>query len=280
MKSFTVSFPAIVTATGPSLSAPSVRHGVSTRLGGVSQGRLASANLSFRVGDAPEAVRENRRRLCLALGFAPERLVAAQQVHGTHVAVIAAEDAGRGALDWETALPETDALISDVPGVPLIGLAADCAVAAFHDPVRGVVGVAHLGWRGAVGQLGARTVATLAERYGSRPSDLRVAIGPSIGACCYEVGPEVVEQFRAAFPETPDLFRPEPSPRPGHAYLHVRAGIRAQLLAAGVAENQLAFDGTCTACATDRYYSHRAERGRAGRFGVLIGLRETAHGAA
>ncbi|MBI3978500.1 MAG: peptidoglycan editing factor PgeF [Chloroflexi bacterium] len=249
-------------------SFPGLRCAVFTRLGGVSAAPQHWLNLSFRADRDSAAVQENRRRAAAALGLAVEQIVIAQQVHGTTVTRVHRSDAGRGALDPATALPASDALITDAVGPALALLVADCAPVVLWDPVRQALGIAHAGWRGAVARVAQRTVEAMAVQIGSRPGDLRAGIGPCIGPCCYEVDEPVLAPLRASFPEWPALVRP--GPRGTH--LDIPATVRRQLRDAGLNESNIQDSGLCTACRTDLFYSHRAEEGRTGRFGLITSI--------
>ncbi len=158
-----------------------VRHGFFTRIGGVSEGPYASLNCSVGTGDAPDALRENRRRVARAMGVAPDRLLGITQVHGDAVATVAEPwRPGEG--------PRADAMVSDRPGLALGIITADCAPVLFADRARGVVGAAHAGWRGAAGGILEATVAAM-RRLGA--GEITVAVGPCIAQDSYEVGPEL-----------------------------------------------------------------------------------------
>jgi len=244
-------------------------HAVSTRLGGVSTGRLATLNLSYSVGDDPAAVVENRQRLSTALGLALDDWVAASQVHGTRVALVGEAERGRGAYRQASALPETDALITAQPGLLLTLRLADCAPIFFFDPAHHAVGLAHAGWRGTVANIAAITVRAMATAFGSRPGDLRAGIGPAIGPCCYAVGGDVARQVQAALPWAAAVLAERPG---GSLYLDLWEANRRALLAAGLRPEHIEVATLCSACHTEEFYSHRAERGRTGRFGAVIGL--------
>jgi polyphenol oxidase len=157
-------------------------HGFPERTGGVSTGPRASLNMGRRWGDDPEAVAENRRRLAEHAGYDPAALVATRHVHGTDVWRVGEPLADDAAFDG---------LVCDRPGPVLGAFAADCIPILFADPVAAVCGAAHAGWRGTVAGVAPRVVTRMAEA-GARAGDIRVALGPSIGPCCFEVGPEVV----------------------------------------------------------------------------------------
>src|SRR5215472_3636754 len=231
---------------------------VTTRHGGVSTGVYASLNLGDHVGDDHQAVRENRRRLAAALGV--DRLTVADQQHGARVAVIDATLAGRGhsgAADARAALPATDAMVTDLPGVALATIVADCAPVVLFDPARRVAGVAHCGRQGAVLGVLPRTVETMRGRFGCRAEDLLVGIGPEIGD---SEAAQVAAVFGAA--GTPGLLRPT---RPGHATFDLVAALRVQLRDAGIEDRNVHVMGVDTRVSTEDFFSDRAAR-PCGRF--------------
>jgi polyphenol oxidase len=235
---------------------------VTTRHGGVSTGAYASLNLGDHVGDDHEAVLENRRRLCDALGVV--RLTVADQQHGARVAVIGAALAGRGhagAEDARAALPETDAMVTNLAGVALATIVADCAPVVLFDPVRQAVGVAHCGRRGAVLGVLPRTVETMRATFGCQAADLLAGIGPAIGADSYEIGLAEAADVAAAFGDA-GLLRPT---RPGHSTFDLVKALRIQLRDAGVDEGNVYPMGVDTRTSARDFFSDRAVR-PCGRF--------------
>jgi YfiH family protein len=235
---------------------------VTTRHGGVSTGCYDSLNLGDHVGDDHEAVAENRRRLATALGVG--RLTVADQQHKDRVAVVDATLAGRGhdgAADSAAAFPTTDAMITNLPGVALTILVADCAPVILFDPRHRAIGVAHSGRAGTVLGVLPTTVAAMAATFGSDPAELLVGIGPAIGAGSYEIGDaqaaEVVSAFGAAALLTPT--------RPGHCTLDLVGGLRIQLRRAGVRDGNVHDMAIDTRTSTDDFFSDRAAR-PCGRF--------------
>jgi len=238
-------------------------HGVFTRLGGHSRAPWRGLNTGHTVGDDPEAVDANHRLICLALGFSTDDLVSPHQVHGAAVAAVGAQDRGRVVQD-------TDALVTDEPGVLLMLRFADCTPIWLYDPVRRAIGLAHAGWRGTVAGTARATVDKMRSAFGSRPADLVAGIGPSIGPCCYEVGEDVALSVQDTFSGvSPQLLAPRTN---GKWHLDLWAANRHHLVRAGVEQVEVA--GICTACHTEEWFSHRAERGTTGRIGALIGLRK------
>ena len=181
-------------------------HGISTRMGGVSKPPFAALNMALHVGDCAADVLENRRLFAEALGLDAARIVTPRQVHGDEVRLVRASDAGMGASRYDESVPACDALMTAESGLPLLLCFADCVPLLFFDPVRRVIAAAHAGWKGTVAEIGRKTVQRMGEAFGSRPQDILAGIGPSIGACCFEVGEEVAAAFHAAFPEAPGLL--------------------------------------------------------------------------
>lgn len=243
---------------------------VTTRTGGVSEGIFESLNLGMRCGDDPGAVVENRAQLSLVTGAFPDLLTFGRQVHGSGVAVVDGDAIGSGAADADGAIPDTDAMVTDIPDVPLVVLVADCCAVSLYDPVRNAIGLAHAGWRGTVEGIAAATVDKLHTAFGCNPADLVAGIGPAIGPCCYEVGDEVVDRLRELYPAFADRVVSAPAGR----HFDLWETNRLMLIAAGVRADRIEKAGMCTSCRTDLFYSHRAERGRTGRFGCLIMLHD------
>ncbi len=243
---------------------PGITHGVFTRHGGVSPAPYASLNVGSTVGDALDGVLENRRRMAAALGVSETDSRTTWQVHGADVLVIR----DRSPQPWPP--PRADAIVTAVPDVPLVMRFADCVPIILADPVRRVIGLAHAGWRGTLAGAASAAVAAMTTAFGSHPSDIVAGIGPSIGPCCYEVGPEVVEAFAAWDGIGQEVIVPPGGAGKG-AHLDLWLANRRDLGRAGVTHIEAA--NLCTACHNDDFYSHRREHGRTGRFGVIITLR-------
>ncbi len=225
---------------------PGVGHGFFTRQGGVSQGIYASLNCGIGSQDSLEAARENRARIVAHLGG--DRLVTPHQVHGTTVATV---DAGTAA-DWR---PKADALVTTARGAVLGVLTADCAPILLADPVAGVIGAAHAGWRGAVAGVAEAAIAAM-EGVGAARRHIRAAVGPCIGAAVYEVGPELEAEFLAQDAGNARFFaRPISGARPHldlSAYLVHRLR-RAEIAAVGAVS-------ACTFTLEKGFYSYRRSR--------------------
>lgn len=248
-----------------------VVHGFSTRLGGVSEGCLASMNVSFARGDREENVRENYRRLSRAIGFSCENLVFSDQTHTTNVRVVTEEDRGKG-FTRPRDYREVDGLVTNVPGLTLVTFYADCVPLFFVDPVRRAIGLSHSGWRGTVGKIGKRTVELMGETYGSRPEDLIAAIGPSICQACYEVSADVIERFQKAFPREVwgELFDQKEN---GKYQLNLWRANQLILREAGLLESRIYTTDVCTCCNPTLLFSHRASQGKRGNLGAFLSLK-------
>lgn len=236
-----------------------VLHAFITRLGGVSAPPFATLNLGHTVGDNLMAVEENHRRAFATLGLRREQVVSPYQVHGTQVRPVFRIHGG-------SVLPATDGLLTATPGVALLLRFADCAPLLLFDPLHRAVGLVHAGWKGAAGHITAAAVTAFARYVGSRPQDLWAGIGPAIGPCCYAIKPETGAVIAQAIPAAVEVLQR----RNGVLYLDLPGLVRAQLAAAGVQQIEMA--NLCTACHTDEWFSHRAEHGRTGRFGVVAML--------
>jgi hypothetical protein len=191
----------------------------------------------------------------------PESVYDVWQVHGVSVAI------AEGPRPPETPHLQADTILTNTSGITLLMRFADCVPIFLHDPVRKVVGIAHAGWMGTVRGTVRLAIEAMQARYGSRPGDIRAGIGPSIGPDHYIVGPDVVAQVRQAFGESSYRLLTDHA---GATYFDLWAANRLALEKAGVWQIELA--GLCTACHTEDWYSHRAERGRTGRFGAIISL--------
>jgi polyphenol oxidase len=208
--------------------------------------------------------------LAAAIGVAPDRVVSLNQVHGREVAVIRTE------LPRER--PCADALVSGTPDAALAVRAADCVPLLIGDSRTGAVGAVHAGWRGTAARVAVAAVEALAREFGSRPADLTVAIGPAIGPCCYEVGPDLVDAFATEGHERYLIDRWFLTPRDRKMRLDVPGANRDQLILAGVREANIYSCGLCTATHLDVLTSFRREKDQAGRIAGTI--RASAHASA
>ncbi len=238
-----------------------VRQAVFTRRGGVSPAPWHSLNVGGSVGDDPAHVAGNRTQLFDALGRDCASIHDVWLVHGTDIVYA---DAPR---PLESQPERADIILTNNPGVSLFMRFADCVPLLFHDPNQQVIGISHAGWMGTVKGVAEITVKAMQARYGSNPKDIIAGIGPSISVDHYEVGDDVVSQFRDKFGMDVEQIIQS---RNGSTFLDLWTANRIQLQKSGVQQIQIA--GVCTACHLDDWFSHRAEKGKTGRFGVLMAL--------
>jgi YfiH family protein len=234
-------------------------HAILTRLGGVSQGRYSALNLGSSIGDDPCAVKENHQLVYANFNLNASQVVSPYQVHQQHVARVGKQDGG-------SIIPATDALITNTPGVVLLLRFADCVPVLFYDPIHRAAGLAHAGWRGIAAGVIPACVQAMEREFDSRPHDLWVGIGPAICKHHYAVNLDVIDAIKAAVPTSAHIFEK----RAGHWFADLPGAVDAQLRHIDI--KQIYHAAICTACQTGEWYSHRAESGITGRFGVLVML--------
>lgn len=240
---------------------PEVTQGIFTRRGGVSSAPWHSLNLGGSVGDDPANVASNRTQVFNAMGRAPESMHDVWLIHSTEI-VYADEPRPIDAI-----CPRADIIFTDNPQVSLFMRFGDCVPILFHDPKKKVIGIAHAGWMGTVRGVVGAAVEGMRSRYGCNPGDIVAGIGPSIGVDHYEVGMEVISQVREKFPQDADRVLRSVN---GSTHFDLWEANALQLLRAGV--EQIQISGECTACNLDDWFSHRAEKGKTGRFGALMAM--------
>ena len=248
-----------------------VRHGFSTRLGGVSEGVCSTMNLSFSRGDDEAAVRENYRRMAKAIGVENDSFVFSMQTHTTNIRVVTSKDKGKGLatpLDYS----DMDGLVTDEPGLCLTTFYADCVPLFFLEPVKKVIGLSHSGWRGTVGKIGKNTVQLMQENFGSKPEDLLAAVGPAVCMDCYEVSEDVIEQFKEAFEKKywEDLFYKKEN---GKYQLNLWKANELIFLESGILPEHMAITNVCTHCNSKILYSHRTMGNNRGNLCAFLALK-------
>ncbi len=271
-----------------------VRHGFSTRLGGVSEGCFSSLNLGFHRGDREEAVQENFRRIAASMGVRCEDMVLSRQTHTTNVWVVTEEDRGMGMtgpmeyskrasenpgrsasggfqLESDGKLEGVDGLVTNIPGICLVTFYADCVPLFFVDPVKKAIGLSHSGWRGTVGKIGRVTVELMQQQYGCDPSDILAAVGPSVCRDCYEVSKDVIERFRESFAEKywKDLFYQKEN---GKYQLDLWKANEIIFAEAGILPEHTAVTNVCTHCNSEVLYSHRTAGNERGSLAAFLAL--------
>ena len=241
-------------------------HAFTTRLGGVSREQFSSLNIAMHRGDSAENVRKNYAILAKTLGFDTDALVLTRQVHSDIVRTVTRKDAW--GLDHKV-YPQCDGLITRDPGVALGIFTADCTPILFHDPITGAVGAAHAGWRGTAADIAGKTVRAMVGELGCNPADIRAAIGPNIGPCCFETDQDVPDALAAAFgDEVWEHIRPQQN----KYYVNLKEINALALRRAGV--KNIEISAACTMCQHDRFWSHRYTRGDRGSQGAIIVCKE------
>lgn len=245
-----------------------VKHAFTTRFGGASDGIFSSLNLGESRGDEPDSVRENYRRLGMALEIDCEKLVFSRQIHTDNVQTVTHEDCH----ELFAPVPyEADALVTTQTGLPLIIFIADCVPVILEDRENGVIAAVHCGWRSSVMDILGKTLNRMLE-LGAVAGKVRAAIGPSIGACCFETGAEVplaVEDWLGG--DGARFYEPETGV-PGKFMVDLRGANRHRLLSLGVLPENIDQSEECTVCRCDKYWSHRATKGQRGSQAAVIML--------
>ncbi|MGQ9681122.1 MAG: peptidoglycan editing factor PgeF [Anaerolineae bacterium] len=234
------------------------RHAFFTRLGGVSAPPYASLNVGASVGDEPRAVEANRRRCYAALGLAEQQVVTCYQVHSDVVVPVTPADGGK-------VVESTDGLCTDSVGLALFLRFADCVPILLYDAEHRAIALVHAGWKGTLAGIAARAVQAMREHYGSRPEAIHAGLGPAIGPCCYEIGPDLAEPFARRFGD--GVLRRQAA---GGQSLDLPAANARVLAEEGV--RCIEHAGLCTACRVDEFFSHRQEGGQTGRLAALAVL--------
>ncbi len=238
-------------------------HAVLTRRGGFSRPPFDSLNTGGTVGDDPKAVLRNHQLIYRKLGFDFFSRFDVWQVHDTH---ILCTDAPR---HLDTPHAKADGILTDNPKVTLFMRFADCVPILLMDPINKAIGIVHAGWQGTYKRIARIAVGKMVSRYGSQPKNILAGIGPSICQDCYEVGMNVLKKFKSSIGDEAQQYFKK---RGNKLYLDLWKANQKALENAGVAHIETA--GICTACHLEDWYSHRAEDGRTGRFGVLMSIRD------
>lgn len=251
---------------------PDLSVGFSTKSGGQSKGYYQSMNLALHVGDINEDVIANRHNLASILGFSFDAWTSGNQVHGNNIEVITEKKRGKGRFDLNDAVGNTDGIVTNVKDILLTSFYADCVPLFFLDPIKKVIGLAHAGWKGAVLKIGEKMVGTMVKEFNSNPSDIKTAIGPSIGQCCYEVNDKVINALQTEISVIPDESIIDK--KNGHFDLDLKIINRQILINAGIVPENIEMSLLCTSCENDLFFSYRRDQGNTGRMVSWIGLKE------
>lgn len=241
---------------------PFLLHAVSTK----SNDQPYKFSLALHTGEDAENIVANRQLLSTIFDTDQKLYyIVANQTHSDHIKIITSKET-RGWKILEDAIEDCDALITNVPGIVLTILTADCVPILLYDKEKNVIAVIHSGWKGTKAHIAFKTVQKMNEIYGSDPKDIIAGIAPSIGPCCYEVGKEVAEHFFSVSQSFTAV---------GNKYMLDLPYInKQQLIDAGLQEKQIQLSGICTACEVAQFFSYRKEKGCSGRFMSMIGLKE------
>lgn len=240
-------------------------HCFTTRYGGVSAGVLSSLNLGIHRGDDPANVLENYRLLGASVGFCPEDLVFTHQTHSAIIRKVGHADRGEGL--FRPVAGDYDGLITNEPGVALIVFSADCTPILLFDPVRRAIGAVHAGWRGTAAGIAAKAVEQMTAAYDCRPEDIRAAIGPCIGPCCFETNADVPAAMVDALGKDAEMaIRPQKD----KYYVNLKEINRLWLKRCGVRRIEISPD--CTHCQPERFWSHRITGDARGSQAAIIML--------
>jgi len=246
----------------------SAKHAFTTRYGGVSTGILSSLNLGENRGDKEENVRQNYAILCSALDMPQDRMVYSKQVHETDIRISSQNDF----RDLFSEIPYTaDGLITNEENLPIIIFTADCIPILLYDPVCGVIGAVHAGWRGTADAIAAKAVKKMAETYGSDPANIRAAIGPGIGKCCFETHNDVYDAMYEILGDEILPFVSESSSS-GKYFIDLKNINKHLMVKSGVCEENISVSEECTMCCHEKYWSHRYTRGNRGSQASVIML--------
>lgn len=241
---------------------PWLRHGMTTRLGGVSAPPFNSFNLGKNTRDEVASLKTNYQRLFTCNSATQYKVFLTNQVHGDTIQCVAFNQAE---LESETIYDKTDGLMTRESGAFLMSFYADCTPLFFADPIQRVVAVSHAGWKGTVRNIGKKTVEQMCSVYGSKPEDILVGIGPSAGICCYEVGEEVIEQLLDSIPTLKDFYSPCDN---GKYLVNIKKANVASIIEAGVLIDNIEVSSHCTIC-DEQFFSYRRE-GETGRMSGYI----------
>ncbi len=243
-----------------------LKHAVSTRHGGVSPEPYASLNLGFGTRDLPENAVENLTLFCEAAGCAFGKTIRMRQAHTSNVRVIGPDFEFAAAAP--SSVPDCDALVTNIKGVPLLAVSADCGLTVLYDPVRSVVAVCHSGWRGAMLNIYSQVASVMKLRFGTDPADIIAGVSPMISAENYPVKDDLMEKFSLFYPE--DITRKCLILKDGRHHFSLKDLLKYQLQGLGIKNYEFAH--MCTYANKDLFYSWRRDGERAGRFGLLASL--------
>ena len=240
----------------------SIIHFSSTRAGGVSSGNLFSLNLGYTVNDNPKNVSTNLELLSSANNIGRSKMVFPKQTHGANIGIVRSE---------HDIFPNTDSLITNIPGICICVRTADCVPILLYDTIQNVVAAIHSGWKGTVQGISMRTIRIMQKEFDSKPENIIAGIGPSIGPEVYEVGPEVIEMFNNSFRKN-HIITPIINSEKG--FLNLWKANKQILIESGIPEDNIEISGMCTFSNPELFYSARRDKNRTGRLASGIMIKE------
>ncbi|MCL2407580.1 MAG: peptidoglycan editing factor PgeF [Defluviitaleaceae bacterium] len=276
------SFSGLQYITADNIHSPSVSAIFSTRNGGVSGGTpeteyLRSMNLSLRFSSGEEDygnAKENYKIIISSQGFKFNNLVTLRQKHTSNIVVVderVVEENRNNPFGFNRLSEAADAIVTNIQGLLLSVRTADCVPILLYDPKTKSIGAAHAGWRGTLAGVGRKTVECMADVYGSNPKDIKAAIGPAIGVCCFEVGFEVLDGFIKEYGD--DIVKHFTTKYKSKPYCDIKLMNKAFLIEAGIFENNIDVSDLCTKCNPDLFYSARYSGEKYGSLAGFIGLK-------
>ncbi len=245
-------------------------HFVSTRKGGISDRNFSTLNIGFHVGDDNFRVLQNRRILMDAVGLDLLKCTFANQCHSANVSIVNDHGRGKGALEKDSALANTDGMVTNVKNICLGVQVADCVPILLYDPVQQVIASLHAGWKGTLRKIVHETIAKMVQNYDVRAENIYAGLGPSNGPCCYEVGEDVYREARMALGSAKGIIHPAGN---NGKYIFDQWGANiCQLKDAGVRSDHIELAGICSQCHHDLFFSSRQYQGITGRFmaGIML----------
>jgi YfiH family protein len=246
-----------------------VKHCFTTRQGGVSEGIYNNLNTSLIKNDLRENVLENLNRVCRAINIDYTKLVLSDQVHGDSIRVVTSDDIGKG-ITRESDIKDVDALITNVPGVPMITYYADCVPVFILDPVNKAVGLVHSGWKSTILKIAVKTIRKMSDMYGTKPKDCLIGIGPSIEMKCFEIKEDTAVVFKESF-DNWEVFLKKRDEE--HYTADLWLAVKLMLMEHGVPGKNITTSGLCTYCNEDLFFSYRRDKGATGSLSAIIELK-------
>jgi len=247
-------------------------HFITNRKGGYSKKPFNELNLAFHVGDDFDNVLKNRTSLADYLNIPLNNFTTANQVHGTNITIVDDKMKGLGSKDLTSAIPGTDALLTDQLNVCLLIFVADCVPIIVYDIKKKVIGLIHAGWKGTAGLITEKVIKTMKSHWNCEPKNILCGIGPSIGSCCYEVGAEVRDKIKEVYDESDTMVFTN-STNKDKVYFDLWKANKIQLLKCQIPADNIEIAEICTYCDSNLFFSSRKDHGVTGRFAAGIMLK-------